>query len=321
MPTIYVPTFPAFRKDVETMLSVLEKEVDGFGIGLEIGGRPDHFSSQEGLDKIVENMKRVAGGIPTVVHGFSGLEVYEIDGKKSDIADMSKPTGLNLLKTYIDLAKQLGSHYVHVHGAAGWQRKEVGEGFKGLSEVVSAQTEARKRIRANLLEGLKYAGKRIKTDIGIENLPDPSACDFSTDDRGVWRDYVQHVSDCIEIVKGTDLKITFDIAHHGINKDGYVDLVDASFGTFAPASEVDHLYHLHVGDCSGYWKPGVSKAYDGVIPGEGRIGKDSFARFFKYIRETHPDIGICLEVHNKSFDDPQETRESIKRVCNWLKAA
>ena len=116
----------------------------------------------------------------------------------------------------------------------------------------------------------------------------------------------------MKIVKDTPLKITFDTAHYGINEKENPDLIK-------PLKEIGkYLGHIHVGDCKGIWIQNKSRAYDGVIPGDGRIGKDSFEKFFKYIAKENPNISICLEVQNKDFKNPEETRESIKRVCNWL---
>ncbi|OGJ13349.1 hypothetical protein A3K82_00430 [Candidatus Pacearchaeota archaeon RBG_19FT_COMBO_34_9] len=299
MNTIYVPTFPAFRGDVETMFSLLKEEVlkkypGKFGIGLEIGGKPEHFTNQESLEKIVKNIKEVAGGAKTIVHGFSGLAIYT-----EGIADMSKDVGKNLLATYVDLAKKLKSNYVHVHGAIGYH------GIKTPED----KPEVLNKVRKNLLWGLENSEG---ISIGIENLPTPSAYDFDSNPETVWSDYVEGIEDCMKIVKDTPLKITFDTAHYGINEKENPDLIK-------PLKEIGkYLGHIHVGDCKGIWIQNKSRAYDGVIPGDGRIGKDSFEKFFKYIAKENPNISICLEVQNKDFKNPEETRESIKRVCNWL---
>ena len=80
MHTIYLPTFAANKGDVQTMYGLLQEEVlarhgDKFGIGLEIIGAADHFTDNGTLDKIVGNVKGIAGGVKTVVHGFSGSRI------------------------------------------------------------------------------------------------------------------------------------------------------------------------------------------------------------------------------------------------------
>lgn len=301
MHTIYVPTFAAFRGDVESRLALLEQEVlnneqykGKFDIGLEIGGLAKHFTQQESLEKIVENIKSVAGGVNTVVHGFVGLAVYT-----EGIADMSDEVGKKLLEIYIELGKKLNSVYAHVHGSAG---------FQGIKEPVDKQ-ERLQKIRENLLYGLSISNN---IPIGLENLPTPSACDFDDNPKTVWSDCVQQPTDVQTVIQGTPLKFTFDTAHYSINKDGYIDLTE-------PVKTLkDHLYHLHVVDSCGYWEPNVSKCYDGSIPGDGRIGPDSFENFFKHIHENHPNLGICIEVRNKDEKNPEQTREGIKRVLKWL---
>ncbi|MEK6860467.1 MAG: hypothetical protein AABY07_00710 [Nanoarchaeota archaeon] len=80
----------------------------------------------------------------------------------------------------------------------------------------------------------------------------------------------------------------------------------------------DHIYHLHVVDCEGYWTPNQSMAFDGPVPGDGRIGSYAFENFFNYIKENHPNLGVCIEVRNKDEKNPEQTREGIRRVCRWL---
>lgn len=299
MHIIYVPTFAAFREDVESKLSLLEDEVvkkypGEFDIGLEIGGLAKHFTNQESLDKIVDNIQSVASGVKIVVHGFAGLAVYT-----EGIADMSDNVGKRLLETYIYLGKKLKSSYVHVHGSAG---------FQGIKEPEN-KPERLKRIRENLLYGLSISEG---IPIGIENLPTPSACDFDDNPNTVWSDCVEQPEDVLSVVQGTPLKFTFDTAHYGINRGGYVDLT-------RPAKMLkDHLYHLHVVDCLHYWFPNISKAIDGPVPGDGRMGRESFENFFGYIKENHPDLGICIEVRNIDEKNPEQTREGIRRVCRWL---
>ena len=302
MITIYLPTFAARSEDIKNVLYVLEKNVNlnRFNIGLEIGGKAKDFLNQEGIEKIVENISHVARGVKTTVHGFSGKEVYEINGKESHIADMSREEGRDLLETYIQLAKKIGSHYVHVHGGVGYQGVKVpGDMRIKLGEV-----------RKNLLSGLENALKS-NICIGIENLPSPSLCDYDTDSHKVWRDYVESIPSILGIVNGTGLKATFDTAHFALNKKDF-DLIEGV------SLLENHLYHLHACDIEGYWVPGKSLSKDGLIPGEGRIGEKRFRDFFRYIAESHPNIGIVAETRIADSKNPVEFRESVKKICEWL---
>ena len=52
-----------------------------------------------------------------------------------------------------------------------------------------------------------------------------------------------------KVVRDTPLKITFDTAHYASNQPGYINLIK-------PLEGIEkHLFHFHVGDCSGFWKP------------------------------------------------------------------
>lgn len=294
MAKIFLPTMAAFNADVETMYSLLKRTVGGSGheIGLEIIGLAKHFfgeESDEWLGKIVANINAL-GAINLTVHGFSGLDVYT-----SGAADMR--TKKNLLKKYLYLAEAAGANYVHVHSGVGYKGKiQSNDSFLG-------------QIRNNLLS--VTSGQTIK--VGIENLPSPSTGDLETDPKKIWRDYVESLEDCLTIVRGTDLKVTLDTCHYACGlSDNQIDLV-------AAAEQLgDYLYYLHVSDVSDRWIPYQSVWKEGVIPGDGRIGKKEFARFFRYIQKKYPDIGICIEVANTNFKNPKESAEAIKRVLDWL---
>lgn len=295
MPTIYLPTFAFFRKDVETMFGILEKDVPNkyIGIGLEIYGKREHFQ-EEGLGKIVRNIGSVAGGVKTIVHGIIG-DIYP-----GGIADMSRKAGRELLMAYINLAKRLGSEYVHTHGGAG---------YRGI-EVPADKQEVLEKIRNNFFMCLEKADG---IPVGIENAPIPSGGDIDENSKTVWSDYVEGIEDCMQIVRDTPLKITFDTAHYGSSNGGNVNLV-------LPVIAIEkQLGHIHLGDYDAQWVPNVSKFSEGIIPGDGKIGNDSFQCFFKYIKRKHPEIGVGIEVHNKDYSNPLETKECLRRVCSWLK--
>lgn len=305
MATILLPTMAAFKGDIETMFSLLEKTVpQQYKIGLEIIGKPSHFIgeyAEENLNKIKNNLEEIAKGAQIVVHGFSGLDIYETGS-----ADMRTEQGRALLKTYLKLAQDIGAGYVHVHSAAG---------YRGESNE-RAKQKAKEQIRKNMLGIIRET--RVTLNVGIENLPCPSMGDVETDPEKIWKDHVESLEDCLSVVQGTDLKVTLDTCHYACGiKEPKINLVKA-------AKQLDaYLNYLHISDVNGYWIPKMpgregSAWIEGVIPGNGRIGEEAFAEFFKYIRENKPDIGICIEVSNKDFKNPEESRDSITKVISWL---
>lgn len=299
MVTIYLPTFAAFKDDVKNVFSLIEKEIlkkyqGKINAGLEIYGKPEHFSTRENLEKMVENVKTTAGNIKTIVHGIVG-DIYPLG-----IVDMRKDAGKNVLIFYIDLGQMLKSEYVHTHGGAGYIGIKIPEDKQqGLRE-----------IKDNYLECLKRS-KGIP--LGIENAPNPSGGDTDDNPKTVWSDYVQGIEDCMQIVKDTSLKITFDTAHYGSDKFGDIDLIN-------PLKTIGkYLGHIHLGDYASPWIPNKSKFLEGIVPGEGRIGKDEFKRFFEYIKENYSDIGVGIEIINENYKELTETKKCLNLICPWLK--
>lgn len=314
MATIYLPTMAANRGDVETTFGLLEKTLKGtrHKPGLEVIGMAKHFKDKEAIAKTtadtVKNIKEIAKGADTAVHGFSGLAVYE-----SGLGDMRTQSGRDLLTAYCDIAEKLGSKYVHVHSGAG---------HKGTNYTQEQLKDDRRKVRGTLLpftaeiRGNLFPSAAINYVLGIENLPSPAAGDLSNDSEKVWRDCTESIEDCIEItdgeMNGIQLAMTFDTCHYACDKKGEIDLI-------APVKKIGtRLAHVHVSDVEGEFIPGQSVWKEGRIPGEGRIGNEAFKKFFRYIRENHPNVGIEVEVYNDDFKNPKESEESIKRVLNWL---
>jgi len=295
MTRIFLPTMAAKKSDIEGMLRLLERTA-GKDIGLEIIGVAGHFQDGEVVKEIISNVNSVAKGVPTIVHGFSGLDVYKLG-----TADMRTDAGKGTLNTYLDIAKHVGSHYVHVHGAAG---------YKGKQKTREEKIPELRAIRRNLLSCLQNA----TCPIGIENLPTPSAGDYDANPETVWRDCAESIGDCLEVVDGTNLRITFDTCHYATDRrEEEIDLI-------APLKRLgDKCRYLHVSDVVGFCEQPNSVWTEGVVPGEGRIGNDSFEKLFRYIRENRPNIEICVEVANKDFKNPVESEETIKRIRNWLR--
>lgn len=287
MAGLYLPTRASSKSDVETCMRLLEPYSSKYDIGLEIIGNAADFLSEKGLDKIRENMQEVPYDL--VVHGFSGIDVY-----LTEVCDLRTPKGAQNLRNLISLAEDVGANYVHTHSGAGY-RGNISPSLKDTGLAA---------IRANMLN------MPSSVPLGIENLPNPSMGDRQLKPDEIWKDCVDSVKDCWQIVMGTEMKITFDTCHYACGLQNF-DLIDGikDLGK--------NLNFLHISDVIGYWEPNKSLWTEGVIPGEGRIG-NQFEKFFSYVRENYPKIGICVEVDNKDFRDPIESEETLKRVDHWL---
>ncbi len=294
MVKILLPTMAAFKGDVETMFGLLERTVGRrHQIGLEIIGKLEHFQNEESLGKMKDNLCAVAKGAHLVVHGFSGLAVYE-----NGVGDMRNENGVRLLENYLRVGEDVGAKYVHVHSGAG---------YKGtISE--RARQEGLDKVKHNLVE----CGRKTSIPIGIENLPDPLMGDIEKDPEKMWLDCVESIEDCLHVVSGTSVGVTLDTCHYACNRKGEIDLVE-------PVEQLGGYFsYLHVSDVSGFYVPNQSLWQEGFTAGDGQIGKESFKNFFRYIREKHPEIGLCVEVNNRDFKNPAESEESLKRVLAWL---
>ena len=297
MVKILLPTMAAYMGDVKTQLGLLEKTVRGkYEIGLEIVGKPEHFQEERHLRKIRDNIRSVAKGAYVVIHGFSGLQVYE-----SGLSDMRTSKGRKLLETYLKLGRAVDASYVHVHGGAG---------YKGRTLTLHEKRVELNKVRENLL----YCKRKLSTEfqLGVETLPSPSMGDVEMDPKKVWHDHCESLVDCLAIVDGTELKVTFDTCHYGADKGEKINLIE-------PIEMLGgHFGLLHANDISGYWVPYKSTWKEGVVPGDGRIGRSSFRKMFAYIKRKHPHVGISIEAYNADYKNPIESKESIIRVLKWL---
>ena len=293
--TFYLPVWASRPTDIAVMAKILEKYVPKGSRGLKVIGSAEDFTTQEGLETVRENMKPYVDSFKIAIHGFSGLAVYT-----EGLADLTKEAGKNLLDTYIKLGETLNAAYIHLHAAAGYNGNSPCLFYTNLDE-------AKELVRRTLIGGQNST----HIPIGIENLPTPSAGDFDTDPHTVWRDYVESVEDCLDVVRNTNLKVTFDTCHYACG----IEEIDLVAGARALG---EHLNFLHISDVGGFWDPYESLWTEGLVPGEGRIGDEQFEKFFDYIREEHSDISICIEVSNKDKTNPKQTIDSLVKVRNWL---
>ncbi len=316
MATIMVPVMAAFEDDLKTNLRLLEEVVaqKGHEIGLEVIGKPKHFLEQERREKMVDNLRRYAQGLRIVSHQWSGNVIYDPSPDNPAFSDLTTERGRNVLECGVGFAQEvIGAGivpddqevYVHTHG---------GELYFG--EVSEEELEeGRTLIRQNLLQ---MAGRNPRIRIGLENLPeypnsdDPELIESPEKVGRTVFETLQHYRDAVE---GTDLRLTFDAAHFAYDlPEGKVDLCSAIdvFGHY--------LRHIHISDARGLWLPGESVAGDGYVPGEGKIGREEFERFFRHLKDNYDleQIGIEAEVKDDNYTNPPNRRETLTRIVNWL---
>lgn len=316
MAIVMVPVMAAFEKDLTTNLRLLEEIVQpaGHEIGLEVIGKPSHFFEPEQRARMIENLKKYAAGLRIVSHQWSGNIVYDTSPSNLAFSELRTRRGRKAIECGISFAEEAIAAgiipegqkvYVHTHGDINPQNSSEDRLEYHRHMVIKSLTEMSK----------KHPG----VVIGLENLPvypnsdDPEllktpekvgVCDFEC-----LEDYM------MEII-GTDLRLTFDTAHYAYDfkPDFKIDLVEAVdvFG--------EYLRHIHVNDARGYWIPGKSVNSDGYVPGEGKIGREEFERFFRHLKDRYDlsTVSVEAEIQDTDYSNPQNRKEALRRISEWL---
>ena len=79
---------------------------------------------------------------------------------------------------------------------------------------------------------------------------------------------------------------------------------------------------LHINDLGKEtWLPDVRTFAEGLIPGDGAIGVEGYKNVMRLVKEraSAEDIVAIIEVEDKDFSELNESKESLKRVVDWLR--
>lgn len=316
MAIIAVPTMAAFENDLITNVRLLEELVlpSGHEGALEIIGKPDHFIEKEGREKMIENLKKYARGMGILSHQWSGNIIYDPSPGNLAFADLRTERGSRVINAGVQFAEeaiQAGlipdgeTVYVHTHGGDIYfgPRKSERERHRDINKIKDTLTNAGR--------------EHPRVVIGLENIPtfpnsdDP---DLLNSPNKVGRSVFECLEDYKGVAIGTDVELTFDTSHYSYDRSGNIDLVKA-MEVFGP-----DLRCLHVGDIEGFYIPGESMVQDGLVPGEGRIGRDAFKELFGHLKESYDlsKIGIEAEAADKDYRNPVNRKEAVRRIVGWL---
>jgi len=317
MAIVMVPVMAAFERDLQTNLRLLEEIVlaKGHEAGFEVIGKPEHFLEQEGRERMVDNLKKHAQGMKIASHQWSGNIIYDSSPDNRAWSDLRTGRGAKVLRYGVEFAKEaikagLVSEdeeiYVHAHG---------GELYFGERMSKEKLEKDRELIKQNLL---KVSREHLRIKIGLENLPvfpNSDNPDLINCPEKVGKTVFETLEDYVAVVNGTNLMLTFDAAHFAYDLEkGRIDLVSAVdvFGGY--------LRHVHVSDAKGVWVPHESVAGDGYVPGEGKIGSDEFARFFRHLKDNYDlsKINVEAEVQDSDYSNLVNREETLRRIVKWL---
>lgn len=296
-------------EDVQRRLSLLRdlKKIfpEKIGIcetefGIEIVGPVSDFLNPDIRKKIINNvlMARNQGIKIVVIHAPIERDIYKT-------TDLARAESITVLQEVFNLANLLEAELVVTHC-------EICQPLSAMRKFTDKEREVLKTTIANNLRKLD----RTNITLAIENMPNAIDGDvfFSASDMKSFPFFVD-LSELHDFTEKNSLFITFDTCHWGTLCIP-VPLIEAY------KRIQDRVIHIHLNDAWGRWIDGVSRFEEGLIPGDGNLGKENFSQLIAFIKRYDPkySVTITVEVHDeRNSKHLQNSRESFKRLVKWLK--
>jgi sugar phosphate isomerase/epimerase len=293
---ILTPCRATETKDVEVRLKLLAETVKGFRTGLEVVGPMSDFTYNS--KAIVKNLTeaRRNGVSLFIIHSPIIRDDY---GK--NLTNLSRPESLEILSKVFELAEAVGAITVNSHSEVFFTTEEM----KALTDI------ERNFLKKEISENLRKLEKgTIK--FTIENIPWPLMGDvFFCEKNMVWDPLFVDPIELYQFCEENNLFMTFDTCHWATLRIP-IPLLKAFRGVEKRA------IHLHLSDVYGRWLPGTATFKEGLIPGEGNLGEENFRQLLQYLKDCSQPFTLTVEVNDRDFQNPEESRESLRRVLNWL---
>lgn len=319
---ILTPSRAVFAGDIATRAELLKNVGDKHETGFEVV-LLDGMSDLQKADKIVDNLKSYQDYHITL-HGPLERNDYTLKH-----TDLTTEEGQKTLEKVLTLGKRINAEVVNVHT----------ENFHLGKDLIKKDLSDEKIYAIGWLvfDNLNLAKENSKYDgkLTLENMPYPLMGDYAELDISTMP-YDPLVNTARDIRtfgnKNLNIGICVDSCHYFITKDKVDSLVEANL-TLKQLREQgilglpvikeqpnltdfakglgDDLMHVHLVDSRGMWVAGKSAFEEGVVPGEGEHTEE-LAEFIKYLAPK--DITVNLEVNDKDFKDPAESRRAIEWV-------
>lgn len=295
---ILTPCRAAKIRDVETRVTLLTEIAKGLRGGLEIVGPFSDFI--ENSKAIVDNLKQAkAMGVQIIIIHSPVIR----DNYASTLTNISRPESQEILGAVLEIAHEVGAVAINVHG----------EIFFTTEEVKNLTNRERDVLKKNISKNLKQLHlKESVVKLAIENMPWPLMGDIFFGEKDmVWDPLFADPLELYQFCEENDLWMTFDTCHWSTL--GLPLLLTDAFKMVE-----GRVTHLHLSDAYGHWLPGTATFKEGLIPGDGNLGKGKFHQLLQYLRDCTQQFTLTLEVNDKNFLNPRESRESLKRVIEWI---
>lgn len=283
--------------DVKTRLKLLQRLNRQIPIGLEVVGPVSDFMNPDARRIIIENvaMARDCGINQVIVHS----PVERLEYKSTDL---SEDKTVKILQTVFELAEKLKAKIVVTHC-------EICQPFTKIREL---NDKKRNRLKELIAENLQKINKGSAL-LAIENMADFTMGDvfFCSSDMPAFPFFVD-LLELYEFAKENSFFITFDTCHW------------AALCIPIPLVSVyqkieDRICHIHLSDAWGRWINGLSRCEEGIVLGDGNLGKNNFAQLIAYLQEKKSKpVTLTVEVRDKDLGNPKESGESLNRVLSWL---
>lgn len=306
---LMLPCLCSSENQVKSHLSILEEcHKAGYSIGLELFTRMDDLDNSRELEATVQNLINLPKDMLLSLHAPLELKrgstrnFFCAPSLEAEVEHFAK------LAEWVD-ALDVGIVNFHAHRIFT---------FDELSRLNPQQVEDIRTAHLDkmgnilqLLEAKYLPGKKIC----IENVPYCLTSDLTSDPREIlYEACFTNLRDFHRITgPGTNVFATIDTCH-------LAQMYDSSELISEISGISDILGHVHFSDLGKNWQPFMDLTEEGVVPGDGRIGrqvmKNLLEHFFQLGKSR--DLGLVVETLDVDHNNPVQKAKAIKRILSWL---
>jgi sugar phosphate isomerase/epimerase len=305
---IMLPCSPFDINELSARAKILEEYVGKkYPIGLELVGGWEDFFNEKAIKVAKNNLEKIDKSIYLSLHA----PLNKKDLKRSFFNFGNKNSAKDFLYI-VKLAEDLGVSLINFHAPAIFSYKQVFKKNIDLNFLAEKQIEK----VAKDLDKINFKGilcaENVTDYYGAEDLEIKNLFDFKNINFSAG--FVD-LKDFLKLHEKQDKAfVTIDICH--------LSTICDSSEVIGKMREVAPLIrHIHFNDGLTVWRPLLSEFREGLVPGDGEIGKRVFKEDivpFLVGLSKEQDINIMIEVLREDYITSENSKESLKRLLDWL---
>lgn len=305
---IMLPCSPFDANELNARAKILKEYIgEKYPIGLELVGGWEEFFNEKAIEVAEKNLEKIDKSIYLSLHA-----PLNVNNSKKNFFNQGYKNSIKDFSQIVKLAKNWGVSLINFHAPAIFSfkqifKKNIDLGFLAKKQIEKVAEDLNKINFKGTLCAENVTDYYGSEDLEIKNLSDFKKINFNAG-------FID-LKDFLELHgKQNKVFLTIDICH--------LSTICDSSEIIGKMREVAPLIrHIHFNDGMTVWRPLLPRFKESLVPGEGEIGKRVFKEdIIPFLVELSKkqDINIMVEVLGEDYITSENSKESLKRLLDWL---